>query len=331
MNVTFYKARESRTINVPPGSTLDRVRTSLGSYIAPADRFLSFDDIEEKYFNLSLDVEKKVTIEKILRRNGEADKITIAVGGEVSRDFSGIRTSWFTYESTMQMQMKLNQGSAEIKAANAGKFEPYMIDQVRSVNRDAVKAYTRAIICEKGSVIQFNVQSWAAAGFGMQVRTGNSIISEGIFALAGDHLNRPIRLDVSRYSSSAAKTIVIDDLPSLANITGLNTDDVFQFAEVRVKTWLMSGYTQGGKRYASDATPPLNKSGRSSNTAVVLADLVEPGAPRQGDIVSDVKYSIISDIKQDEGYVLGDISFLLMVFKDKAAAERTIKVINGGI
>jgi hypothetical protein len=307
---------------------MDRIRTNLagsGGFMGANDRFLVYRDFpDDALIQLDPRFENRQSIEKVLTINDQGNTVSIVpatLDGDLP-SFTGLRKSWFN-KGNIQIQALLNQEAAA-QAVNADKFQPYMVDDIRSTVSGQELNAKRAIICQKGSIIEFVIQSWGAAGFGYSCKSlGGTPIVNDIYAMGSPgNTDRFFSNNVRRYETSG-KTIVVNDIPSLEKTTGRTIDfsTSFDFAEINIKTWLLTSFKRGDVVTTSNTLPPAS---RRSDEVVINAESVEIGAPREGTIASDAQYVPISEIKEDRSRIIGDITFTVMVFKDEATARRII-------
>jgi hypothetical protein len=127
--------------------------------------------------------------------------------------------------------------------------------------------------------------------------------------------------------------------------------DILRFQKVTVKTWRLTGYSQNGKRYESNQTPPV-RSGpagmggfraeiadaaadmanqrsmvKAQNITTVPGGSVTPGGPVAGPPSQQQWGSPISDIAADDpSQALGEVIIYFFVFE---SWEKANKVIHG--
>jgi hypothetical protein len=108
---------------------------------------------------------------------------------------------------------------------------------------------------------------------------------------------------------------------------------------VTVKTWRVTSYQSDGTPYASSLTPPAPRLGADDDdgglfggdpegNTFVPDQSVEPAVPTGGKVSSQT-FGTIYDVQEDgPGHVIGAVTFFLYVFKDKAAVNEVLNVLN---
>ncbi|KUM03783.1 hypothetical protein AWB61_21010 [Chromobacterium sp. F49] len=227
-----------------------------------------------------------------------------------------------------------------------------MLTDVQPSNPGSNAFYSRAVICEKGSIVGFNISSWGAAGFGYNISSDKDTICDGLYNCFGNEPNRKATSSLLRYQSSK-NTIQIES----TQVLGIPTSDIIHYQKVTVKTWRLTKYSKNGQTYSSDMQAPvitapgqtmarflsgsletqlLAESGRSGfdpgpvgGDTFVPGQSIETGAPSRGP-ESQQNFGSIYDLREDDRHttVLGSVVFYFFVFKDRASADRVINVLN---
>lgn len=278
---------------------------------------------------LAKDLENLVTLGRLLGNGGQLYLTNTAK--QTNPDLMGIGADWF-FDRAMSCKVTLNNSD---KTNNAGKFQPYMLTNVKPTSRNVAGIYDNVVICEKGSSIAFQISSWGAAGFNFSIKpnAGQSIV-DCLTICYGPNPNHTASSYTYRYQN-AAQQIIVDSTQDLQIPSG----QTIQYQRVVVKTWRLTSYEQDGHTYSSDAQPPglSTSSGagggvdqKSLATAgVVPGSSITPGAPHPGDN-SNQTFGTIYNTKSDDpdSNPLGEIVIYFFVFKSHADAQAVIGGIN---
>lgn len=237
-------------------------------------------------------------------------------------DLFGTKTEWFT-DRNMGAQINLN--------IQDGKFKPIMLTDISPSNPNSDVFFNNAVICEKGSTIEFRISSWGAAGFGFSIESEKESIVDRLYLTFGTDQNTTSYTTVSRYQESA-NTIQVDSTESL----NIGEDDAVHYQKITIKTWRLTSYKKDGTTYSSDMKPPRRKlkaafSEESTNgDTYVPGKYIENAAPSRGGHSDETFGPGISELKEDDpkNTVIGSIVLYFFVFKDRESAEKTINVLN---
>jgi hypothetical protein len=336
-NYDVYIGGQKQTMDLKPDMTLAAMRSQLN---------LRFDQYQFVYYN-------EMTEQKmVLNSQGQEGKLTvgkfaidnnsllIAKVSDRDPDFFGSRTKEFR-DRNMAVRLRLNKADND---AHEGAFEPLMLMDVQPANPDTSDFFgDYVVICEKGSAVQFEIGSWGAAGFGYSIETQRDKIAHALFVCQDEPRFGTVNwTTLRRYQGkqgAVGNTIKIEGLQS----NGISKDLKVEYSKITVKTWSVTEYkkTAGGAPLTSDAQPPSARAmleggdddffgGPPAGDTYVPADSVEPGMPTSGK-PSSQKIGTIYDVKPNaaaSGHVLGAVTFLVFVFKDKDEANKILNVIN---
>ena len=333
-----YLSGEKQVVEINPDAMLSELRNKLTG--AKDSQFVYYNSFTEKKTildDLSLEATKK--IKQISFKNNIV--IMTVVKGKKT-DLFGMKTSWLN-NGHMGVKVILNKTDSTAITQNQGKFDPIMIKDVQKTNPNTSGFYQNAVICEKGSVISFDISSWGAAGFGYSVggRAKEAHICEELYNSYGDDQDKQSYSSLRRYSDSN-NTIKIDSLKNLNIPEGMAGD----YQKITIKTWKLISYKKGGNTYTSNNSPSTVNAQKTSiemsftlssgytpeaangNTYVPGKD-INNAAPSKGK-ASEQEFGSITVLKEDdkEHDLLGVVHLHFFVFKDREAANRVIKILN---
>ncbi|MEA5536946.1 hypothetical protein [Crocosphaera sp. XPORK-15E] len=343
-----YLSGQKKQIDADPNDTLSSLRQKLGNDANDYD-FVYYNTFTKKKTILNdRGVESDQTISSATFP-GNTLIMTVVQGQKT--DLFGMKTDWM-YDRHTGVQITLNQNDEVARQQNVGKFAPIMLTDIQPSNSSSSAFYQRAVICEKDSIIQFNISSWGAAGFGYSITSDKDTICDSLYITYGDQPNHQGFGSLWRYEGSN-NTIQIES----TQLLNIPTEDVIHYQKVTVKTWRVTSYQQDGKTFTSNTQAPLitaplrtrmmtpfdggtrffslaatmggfDPGSPGGNTYVPGKD-IETGAPGRGP-ESGQQFGSISDIQQDDpnNTVLGAVVFYFFVFKDHEAANRVINVLN---
>lgn len=342
-----YLSGEKHIIEANSDETLSGLRQKLG---VNSDNycFVYYNSFTEKKTILndrSLESQKKINQ---IAFDGNTVIMTVVAGQKT--DLFGMRADWM-YDRHTGVQIIFNQSDAVARTNNEGKFDPIMLTDIQPSNSSSSAFYQRAVICEKGSIIQFNISSWGAAGFGYSITSDKETICDSLYMTYGNDPNRKGYGNLYRYEDSN-NTIQIESTKTL----NIPTNDVIHYQKITVKTWRVTSYKEGGHTYSSNMRAPVISApstrspmampamgiqrlslsqaggfnpGQPGGDTYVPGKDIDNGAPGRGPS-SGQSFGTISRIKQDDhnNTVLGAVIFYFFVFKDHEAANRVINVLN---
>jgi hypothetical protein len=329
----IFKDLDKKPFDLDTAATLDRIRNvlSTGGWMTPTYRFVYYNKTTKRNDVLSdTSVESSIPLGDIL---DSFNQCTITNVNARKPDLIGTITNWFT-DRKLQATVGLN-GEQNAQEKNRGKFAPFLLRNVRSTNPDRPVNFTNAVICERGSVINFVISSWGAAGYGFSIKSGSTTFVNTLYSTNNGNYGTITNVGLNRYQD-AKQMIQVDSnadqsIPFIDNV---------KYSEVRIRSWNMSSYKQSGKTYSSNLHPQLLKSSGindpggfklNSSGATVPGDGVESGSPHAGGASQTDFGAGISDIRQDDPNgtnPLGEIILYFLVFKDHETAKQVIQQQN---
>lgn len=91
--------------------------------------------------------------------------VLIDTARDNNADFIGFKS-----EGYIKAKFYLNKNNENVRKSNANiPFEPVMLNKVISTNPNLTFTFSNVCICCEGSVVSFNINSWGAAGFVVQI------------------------------------------------------------------------------------------------------------------------------------------------------------------
>jgi len=329
MEVNFHKEHSSKKLDVATGTLMDQVRLKLDGFMTAEDRFLkwSSDKNIQGRTQLSTDVEQYLSIENMIQGSPQGNNISISKPGAKDAFFSGIRKDYFA-DRHLRVQVVKNLNPADgSAAANDGKMAPILLSNVISTDPNVQLAsnreesQVRMVICEKGTVIQFNIESWAAAGYGYAITSERIEIASDLYMAATEGENfYPTSLQQFQQSHN---TIVVDSVKDIQK-SFPGAIEVADVSYVRIKSWRVTNCKKDGKTYSSGLNPPKLKGG----DFVFGKESVESAAAHDSNKPSAQNFGVIFDIVEDRNDTLGDMTLIFYVFKDRETALRVVEVLN---
>jgi|JFJP01.1.fsa_nt_gi hypothetical protein len=343
----IYLSGTKYPIEANPKDTLRSLREKLGNKADNYD-FVYYNDFTDKKTILNdRNVEIKQTIDKIVFPDHTV--IMTVVQGQKT-DLFGMKTNWL-YNRHTGVQIVLNQSDNAARQQNADKFQPIMLTDVQPSNQNSNAFYDRAVICEKSSIIQFNISSWGAVGFGYSITSEKDSICDNLYITYGNNPNRQSNSSLLRYQRSN-NSIQIESTETLH----IPTSDIITYQKITVKTWRLTSYEQNGKTFTSNTQPPqiiaspmiartFALTGMQLFSPLETKGVFDPGSPGGDTFVpgqdiqsgapglgpeSQQQFGSFSLISEDDrnSTVLGSVVFYFFVFRDKEAANRVINVLN---
>jgi len=265
-----YLSGTKQEMDISPEATLSELRTQL--HHDEEHNFLYYNPFTEKKTVLedrSLETVRKVkeiAIENI---------ITMALVEGNKTDLMGMKADWL-YDRHTGVKIILNKTDEQAKKQNEGKFQPIMITDIQPTNNQVSAFYDRGVICEKGSVINFKISSWGAAGFGYSVKSSKQTICNALYNSYGDNKDRKSNSELRRYQGSK-NSIVIESTENL----NIPSNEVIYYQKITVKTWRMTSYKKDGKTYTSNTQAPTINAPKTLRFSINAG--FDPG-PTEGDI-----------------------------------------------
>ncbi len=356
----FYNGgTKSTAYEFDPNTTLDKVRNQLVSdqFIPAVDgeqsfRFVNYQntDYEHETMIVGSSIEIYLPLKAIAGIN---DQIYLTDVNKVKDvDLIGFSTDWW-FDRYMSCKMVLNTQDTEAKKSNSGKFQPFMLTNVKTANPNiAGISLDNVVICEQDSIVQFDISSWAAAGYGYQIKPVGStpINSRPLYITFTDCPNggRYARTGLRRYyapgesqDGNTIKVVATDKL----NI-GDNTLNYMKFS---LKTWKVTSFEKpAGKKHTCNLTLPLPKAFASKSTdefsdvdipysklvnadeTVIPGGTIEPGTTTPSGDQSSQTIGTIYNVNdsQDSASVIGEVIFYVFVFKTREDADAVFGQMN---
>lgn len=329
-----FKELNKSPFNLDPSNQLDKIRSILSSnsWMTSTYRFIYYNPIKKRNETImdTLD-ESTMDLASIL---DSFNQFTITNVNAKKPDLVGTITNWFT-DRNLQVNVSFNWESSASEA-NKGKFAPFLLSNVKSTNPDRPVNFTNAVICEKGSVIGFNISSWGAAGYGFSIKSDGSVFVESLYSTNKGNYGTITNVGLNRYQDK--KQMIQVDSNADQNIPGV---DNVKYSQVRIRSWNMKSYNEDGKTFSSDLKPMQRRSSTktdpggfkvNNNGATVPGDGIESGSPHGGGASQTDFGKGISKISQDDpnsATPLGEIILYFLVFKDHATAQQVIQQQNG--
>ena len=269
-----------------------------------------------------------------------------------SPDLVGFGCNWW-YDRYLSVRCVLNDRKSAAKEKNKAinAFQPIMLTDVIPTSKNVPGIYNNVLVCLEGSVVDFKVKSWGAAGFCYRITTqaGEPIINNVCKTFGGDY-NRYVTAGAD-YWQSTKNLIEIHAINKL----DISKDKTIAYQKLTFKSCNIISYeTTEGKKYHSDARPPiLSVHGTNIDTkpmlrsaravsdskqevVVVPGESITPGTVTQGE-GTDIKLGTIYNIKKGLGEDLGErawddplgaINVFLFVFKSYEEAMTVIQALN---
>lgn len=357
----FYKGDTTFTdYPFDPDMKLDKVRKSLVSrgFMTQDEstnhfRFINFQNTGLSYEDMVMGIssEKWPPLSSVMGKGNQIYLTDVAKKKEV--DLIGFNTNWF-FDRFMGIRVTLN-GEDNAAAANAGKFQPLMLTNVKVANPNirGVGAIEKAIICEKDSLISFGITSWCSAGYGYQIKPeAGTPINDNLYMTTTDCSRNYIQGGLSRYYSSdkSINGSMIKVVPTASMNVGGKT---LQYMKFTATTWVVNSYKQGGKTHSCNKAMPT--SGGTARTrslgiqalgaggaggghynemvgaqTVVPGSTIQPGSTVPDDKKSSQTIGSISDIDSNSGPtgIIGSVVFYLFVFNSHEDAKKVFAGVN---
>ncbi|MEP3890673.1 MAG: hypothetical protein ABJN69_09400 [Hellea sp.] len=238
----IYISGAKHSVTANPTDQLSSLRGKLGK-VSDNYGFVYFDEFTKKKTILQdRSLENKPISSIVFNKN--VIIMSVVKGGKT--DLFGSKVDWFK-DRQFGIRVIKNTADPAAVASNKGKFDPIMLTDVEPSNQTANVFYQRVVICQKGTVIQFNMSSWGAAGFGYSIKSDKDTICDSLYICFGDKQNRIGNGSLRRYEKSQ-NTIVVDSTQS----QDIGVSDIIHYQKITAKSWRLRGYKQNGKIYATD-------------------------------------------------------------------------------
>ena len=323
MSVQTYNLYRDGTpvrVAIDSNSNLAQARAAMGGNISWDYRFVYWNDLtQQKTFLNEVGKEASIPLSKILFAG---NNILLANVSASRPDLFGTKASGLT-DRHVTVSVGLNNTDAEGKRANAGKFAPLMLTNVQPANPSVAFFAENVVICEKGSLVNFYIRSWGAAGFGYSISSPKQKIASSLFiTFDKKSFGTYVTGFLSRYESSK-RTIQVDSTQSLNIAPSL----ILAYQKITVKTWNIRSYQRGSETFTSNLKPPPI-TGAGGDT-ITPGSGVQTGATHQGP-GSDMNFYSLKILSADDpdNTVLGAVTFHFFVFRDANMANNVLKVLN---
>ena len=169
-NYTAFIGVTPKVISLDESSTMDQVRTALGSSMASTDNFLYYNTVTDEKTVLwptSIETTAKLSacnFPAVPSQNINTPILQIVSTAENDQALLGTSTpSGYVYNSQyFGVKIGLNEVDAAAVTNNNGMFQPVMLQNVVSANPDYPLSFQYAMICQKGAIIQFHNDKFAS-------------------------------------------------------------------------------------------------------------------------------------------------------------------------
>jgi hypothetical protein len=213
------------------------------------------------------------------------------------------KNEWLHDTGQLSVQVRLCKYNDEVKKLNQGKDEPIMLKDVTRVGTD--QGFPNAVICDRGSNIEFGLKSKGPYGYGIHIASGQEVICERLYCI--DTTNSPGQAlveDVIHFyhrDSKSGSFIRVDDFPTLG-IEG-DREAKAKYWSCRVFTWPIFGFKKGERIYGR---------ARGEATAKVLG-----AGPTQGNVSHGVveKFELLSEEPDRQAKNNGMCTIYFFVFE----------------
>ncbi len=330
MSLELHIDGSAQPLDFGPGAKLSAIREQLG-FGFDQYQFVYDNPVVGKMVLNHQSVEKKKKLE-----DGFIFDDNIVLMANVSSshpDLFGNRTDFFRNRN---MGVRVARNTVDGGSLGPEDFQPLMLEGVNPANPESDVYFDKMVICQKGSLVQFEISSWGAAGYGYSIKTERDPIVNSLYVTYGDSYDRTAWSTLRRYQDQPGPTIQIESLESKGYSENLKAE----YSKVTVKTWRVTSYSRGGTTYTSDTPAPQPRLGSDDDgdgglfggdpagDTFVPDGSVESALPTGGSPSSQT-FGTIYGVEEDKPpHVLGAVAFYLFVFKDKAAVNEVLKVIN---
>lgn len=348
----IYKGEiDFTTFEFEESITLDAIRKKLidSGFMTISEsedfRFVNFQNKTPKYEDMvvGISTETYIPISGIIGENNQA--YLTDVNKTMETDFIGFSTDWW-FDRYMSCRMRLNTTDSEARKANEGKFQPFMLTNVKTANPNLPAiSFENIVVCEKDSVIQFEISSWAAAGYGYTIKptSGSPINSEPLYITftgcpkdGGNYARISLRRYYTENQSQNKSTIKVVATDTLK--LGGNELNYMKFS---IRTWKVTEYKSNNKVYKCNLplpspyqkqetiTPPYSQL-VNGDESVIPGGTIEPGTTAPTGDQSEQNIGTIYNVKdsQNVGDIIGEVIFYVFVFKTKEDAEAVFGQMN---
>lgn len=359
----FYKGKSTSTpFEFEPTTTLEECRQQLigdGFLKTESDeetdearwRFVNYQNRKPVYEDtiIGTAAEDFAPLSKI---NGTNNQIYLTnVNKKNHPDLVGFETDQF-FDRRLSLKVELND-EERAKEANKGKFQPFMLTNVKStVKKLGLPGLSNVVICEEDSLIGFTVASWAAAGFGFEIKPdrGEPIVGEP--ALYKTFATCPLEGNYSRVwlpyywsnKPNVNKSMIKVKPISKMNIAGRSVG----YMKFTVRSWIITEVKWEGTTHscnlsipsassvkargvAATGGTPYSKLANANSGAIVSGDSITPASTvpdtKKSSNTTNGSVTIVKSDRSPTGYI-GEITFYLFAFKSHEEAKGVIEGIN---
>ncbi|CAM1362817.1 conserved hypothetical protein [Tenacibaculum litoreum] len=370
MSKTFYFYKgdiNSVSYDFDPSTKLNDIRKELvakGFMTASEStnnfRFINYQNSGLKYEDMVVGIgtEQYIPLNAISGINDQAYLTNVNKTKAV--DLIGFNTNWW-FDRYMSCKMTLNTIDPEAQTANKGKFQPFMLTNVKTANPNLPGVtMDNVVVCEKDSIVQFNISSWGSAGYGYKIKpiSGAPINNENLYITftscptnGGNYGSSSLRRYFSTNESQNNSTIKVVATESL-NLGG----KTLNYMKFSIKTWKVTSYKSGGKTYNCNLPLPVpqqqkapsNLMARSIKTdvgtgsitpynklvnadeSVVPGGTIEPGTTVPSGQQSTQNIGTIYNVKDSQApeNIIGEVIFYIFVFKSHEDAVAVFGKMN---
>jgi hypothetical protein len=254
------------------------------------------------------------------------DTVLMANVTDRNSDFLGSRVQHF---SDRHAKISVVRNTAD-PAPKPVDFDPIMLDDITMANEGADLGLDKAVICQEGTLLQFNMSCWGAAGWGYSIRSQRDVIADSLYSMRDGSYDLETSLTLRRYQKGG-QTIRADSLSH----AGIPDFQAAQYSKLTFRTWNVSSYARGKQVFTSHTPPPsLAQAWLLDGVAGAMAAVGDTivsgggmGKPSAG-APSGQSFHTIKINREDRQHVLGAAVFFLIVVKDAQQANSMLKIVN---
>ncbi len=358
MNKTFYFYKgdvDFTPYEFDESITLDRIRNKLitSGFMTSSEsndfRFIDYQNKLPVYTDMVIGKGSEIYI-PLRGINGHNSQIYLTdINKQKETDLIGFSTDWW-FGRRMSCKMVLNTTDPEASNANKGKFQPFMLTNVKTANPNLPGvSLENVVVCEKDSVIQFEIGSWASAGYGYTIKptSGDPINSSPLYRTftscpkdGGNYGKSTLRCYFAKNEGRHRSTIKVVATDSL-NLGG----ETLNYMKFSVRTWKVTEFkASDGKTYKCNLplSAAYQKDGTIESGTIPYSKLVngdespvpgtaiEPGTTEPTGDESEQNFGTIYNVKasQSPENIIGEVIFYVFVFKTKEDAEAVFGKMN---
>jgi hypothetical protein len=194
------------------------------------------------------------------------------------------KNEWLHDVGELYVQVRLSKVDAKVQALNQGLSEPIMLSSV--LKKDSGKGFPNAVICDRGSNIEFVLKSRGARGYGFHVESGKEVICDRIYCV--DTSEKPGQshivdtLPCFIIDGKPGSNIKVDDWATLGVAQDRELRE--QYWSCKIYTWPIFGFIYNGQPYGTPRGPAeadvvgsaIHSGDQSQATFGTLSNLKEP-------------------------------------------------------